>query len=164
MESGLLKGGHNLYGHRIGILMIEGRFPRPAGAIGNASSFPFPVMHHVVKGFSGNRTVRDLAALNPESDEFRKGRRCALPRGSGLPGDYDVMRLCHSVSEAPARGGQHPSLLLIAHVGAVRRGYLEGRASSRSNYCRRKKSIRASSSRSSYRPRENPRCRDGRLP
>ncbi|EIG61324.1 aspartate/glutamate racemase family protein [Bradyrhizobium sp. WSM1253] len=72
MESGLLNGGHNLYGHRIGILMIEGRFPRPAGAIGNASSFPFPVMHHVVKGCSGNRTVRHLAALDPESDEFRK--------------------------------------------------------------------------------------------
>lgn len=72
MESGLLKGGHNVYGHRIGILMIEGRFPRPPGAIGNGSSFPFPVMHHVVKGCSGNRTVRDLAALDPDSDDFRK--------------------------------------------------------------------------------------------
>jgi hypothetical protein len=68
---GLLEGGYNLYGHRIGILMIEGRFPRPPGAIGNASSFPFPVMHHVVRGFSGSRTVRDLAALDPDSKEFR---------------------------------------------------------------------------------------------
>lgn len=72
MESGLLKGGHNVYGHRIGILMIEGLFPRPPGAIGNASSFPFPVMHHVVRGFSGRRMVRDLVALDPESKEFRK--------------------------------------------------------------------------------------------
>lgn len=72
MEGGLLKGGHNVYGHRIGILMIEARFPRPPGAIGNASSFPFPVMHHVVKGCSGSRTVRDLAAIDPESNEFRK--------------------------------------------------------------------------------------------
>lgn len=72
MESGLLKGGHNVYGHRIGILMIEGRFPWPPGAIGNASSFPFPVMHHVVKGFSGRRTVRDLPGLDPESKEFRE--------------------------------------------------------------------------------------------
>jgi len=68
----LLTGGHNLYGHRIGILMIEGRFPRPPGAIGNASTFPFPVMHHVVKGFSGSRTVRDLGALDPAGDEFGK--------------------------------------------------------------------------------------------
>ncbi|MGY4298687.1 hypothetical protein ACVWXN_006782 [Bradyrhizobium sp. i1.4.4] len=70
MKSGLVRGGHNVYGHRIGILMIEGRFPRPPGAIGNASSFPFPIMHHVVKGYSGSRTVRDLAALDPESREF----------------------------------------------------------------------------------------------
>lgn len=71
MESGLLRGGHNVYGHRIGILMIEGRFPRPPGAIGNASSFPFPVMHHVVKGCSGTRTVCDFAELDPENKEFR---------------------------------------------------------------------------------------------
>ncbi|UFW51295.1 MULTISPECIES: aspartate/glutamate racemase family protein [Bradyrhizobium] len=72
MESGLLEGGHNVYGHRIGVLMIETRIPRPPGAIGNASSFAFPVMHHVVKGSSGNGTVRDLAVVDPESKEFRK--------------------------------------------------------------------------------------------
>lgn len=72
MQSGLLRGGYSVYGHRIGILMIEGRFPRPPGAIGNASSFPFPVMHHVVKGCSGTRTVRDLAELDPESKEFEE--------------------------------------------------------------------------------------------
>ena len=67
----MLTGGHNLYGHRIGILMIEGRFPRPSGTIGNASSFPFPVIHHVVKGFSGSRTVRDLGSLDPTTKEFQ---------------------------------------------------------------------------------------------
>jgi Asp/Glu/hydantoin racemase len=71
VKRGVLAGGHNLYGHRIGILMIEGRFPRPPGAIGNASSFPFPVMHHVVKGFSGSRTVRDLGSLDPASRELQ---------------------------------------------------------------------------------------------
>ncbi len=71
MAPRLLKGGHNLYGHRIGILMIEGRFPRPPGAIGNATTFPFPVMHHVVKGASGSRMVRDIGALDPDSDAFR---------------------------------------------------------------------------------------------
>jgi hypothetical protein len=71
VERLLVKGGYNTYGHRVGILMIEGRFPRPPGAIGNASTFPFPVLHHVVKGFSGNRTVRDLGALDPDGDDFR---------------------------------------------------------------------------------------------
>jgi hypothetical protein len=72
VKRGVLAGGHNLYGHRIGILMIEGRFPRPPGAIGNASSFPFPVMHHVVKGFSGSRTVRGLGSLDPANREFKE--------------------------------------------------------------------------------------------
>lgn len=33
MQSNVLEGGRNVYGHRVGILMIEGRFPRPPGAI-----------------------------------------------------------------------------------------------------------------------------------
>lgn len=71
----VLKGGRNLYGFAIGILMIEGRFPRPPGAIGNASTFPFPVLHHVVPGFSGRRTVRDLGALDPASPAFEDAIR-----------------------------------------------------------------------------------------
>lgn len=65
-----LLGGRNLYGYAIGILMIEGRFPRPPGAIGNATTFPFPVMHHVVRGASGAHTVRGLANLDPDSPAF----------------------------------------------------------------------------------------------
>ena len=65
-----LPGGRNLYGYAIGILMIEGRFPRPPGAIGNATTFPFPVMHHVVRGASGVRTVRELAKFDPDSAAF----------------------------------------------------------------------------------------------
>lgn len=65
-----LQGGRNLYGYAVGILMIEGLFPRPPGAIGNATTFPFPVMHHVVRGASGVRTVRDLPTLDPEGAAF----------------------------------------------------------------------------------------------
>jgi hypothetical protein len=60
-----LPGGRNLYGYAIGILMIEGRFPRPPGAIGNATTFQFPVMHHVVRGASGAYTVRGPEGLGP---------------------------------------------------------------------------------------------------
>lgn len=66
----VLVGGPNLYGYTIGILMIEGRFPRPPGAIGNATTFPFPVMHHVVPGASGVRTVRELSKMSPDSAAF----------------------------------------------------------------------------------------------
>ncbi len=38
-------GTTNLYGHSVGILMIEGWFPRLPGAIGNATTFSFPVLH-----------------------------------------------------------------------------------------------------------------------
>src|SRR6185295_1652002 len=65
-----LTGGRNLYGYAVGILMIEGLFPRPPGAIGNATTFPFPVMHHVVRGASGVHTVRELGAMDPDSDAF----------------------------------------------------------------------------------------------
>lgn len=71
----VLKGGRNLYGYAIGILMIEGRFPRPPGAIGNATTFPFPVMHHVVRGASGVHTVRTLAKLDPASPAFAEAIR-----------------------------------------------------------------------------------------
>ena len=65
-----LPGGRNIYGYAIGILMIEGRFARPPGAIGNANTFPFPVMHHVVRGASGVRTVRELTTLDSDSAVF----------------------------------------------------------------------------------------------
>ncbi|MGE0716503.1 MAG: aspartate/glutamate racemase family protein [Alphaproteobacteria bacterium] len=73
--AGSLVGGRNLYGYAIGILMIEGRFPRPPGAIGNATSFPFPVMHHVVPGASGVHTVRTLASMDPDSAAFDEAIR-----------------------------------------------------------------------------------------
>jgi hypothetical protein len=70
-----LTGGRNLYGYAIGILMIEGRFPRPPGAIGNATTFPFPVLHHVVRGATGLRTVRELARLDAASPAFAEAIR-----------------------------------------------------------------------------------------
>lgn len=68
---GVMAGGANLYGHRIGILMIEGRFPRPPGAIGNSLSFEFPVLHHVVPGGSGGVVVHQASRASPDSEQFR---------------------------------------------------------------------------------------------
>lgn len=54
--------GHtNLYGYTIGILVNEAHFPRLPGALGNATTFPFPVLHKVVKGATGERVVREAA-------------------------------------------------------------------------------------------------------
>jgi hypothetical protein len=45
-----VKGGRNIYGEIIGIIMTERIFPRIPGEMGNASTFDFPVRLHVVRG------------------------------------------------------------------------------------------------------------------
>jgi len=63
----IVKGGKNIYGIIIGILMLETIFPRIPGELGNATSFHYPVRYHIVKGASPNRVVRekDPALLEP---------------------------------------------------------------------------------------------------
>jgi hypothetical protein len=45
-----LKGGYTNYEQVIGVLMLDTQFPRPRGDIGNASSYPFPVLYKKVHG------------------------------------------------------------------------------------------------------------------
>ena len=45
-----MTGNTTNYGEDIGILMLDTRFPRPRGDIGNAWSFDFPVRYKTVKG------------------------------------------------------------------------------------------------------------------
>ena len=44
-----VRGGKNIFGYAIGILMLETRFPRIPGDMGNASTWDFPVLYKVVK-------------------------------------------------------------------------------------------------------------------
>jgi hypothetical protein len=54
-------GGKTLYGARVGILMLETRFPRIRGDMGNAETWPFPVLYKVVPGASPRRVVCEKA-------------------------------------------------------------------------------------------------------
>ncbi|WGF88081.1 aspartate/glutamate racemase family protein [Marinivivus vitaminiproducens] len=54
-------GGKAIYGARLGVLMLEARFPRIAGDMGNATTWPFPVLYRVVGGASPDRVVRHKA-------------------------------------------------------------------------------------------------------
>src|ERR1700730_1759863 len=54
-------GGKAIYGARVGILMLEARFPRIPGDMGNAETWPFPVLYKVVPGASPRRVVCDRA-------------------------------------------------------------------------------------------------------
>jgi hypothetical protein len=60
--STIAKGGKALYGAPLGILMLDARFPRIAGDMGNATTWPFPVLYRVVKGASPEKVVLNQAA------------------------------------------------------------------------------------------------------
>jgi Asp/Glu/hydantoin racemase len=61
-NSRIARGGKGIYGARVGILMLETRFPRIPGDTGNAATWPFPVLYKVVPGASPRRVVCDRAA------------------------------------------------------------------------------------------------------
>ncbi|MEL6505299.1 MAG: aspartate/glutamate racemase family protein [Pseudomonadota bacterium] len=58
----------------LGLLMLDSRFPRIPGDIGNAGSFPFPLFKKVVRGASPSRVVRDRASglLHPFTEAARQ--------------------------------------------------------------------------------------------
>ena len=55
------RGGKAIYGAAVGILMLEARFPRIPGDMGNATTWPFPVLYKVVRGASPQRVVKEKA-------------------------------------------------------------------------------------------------------
>ncbi len=57
----IARGGKSIYGAALGVLMLEARFPRIPGDMGNAGTWPFPVMLRVVRGASPERVVLDGA-------------------------------------------------------------------------------------------------------
>jgi len=68
---GNIIGGKTVnYGIPIGILMLDTRFPRPPGDIGNATTFPFPVAYRIIKGADSHRVVvqADPALIQPFID------------------------------------------------------------------------------------------------
>ena len=60
-HSPIARGGKAVYGAPLGILMLEARFARIPGDMGNAATWPFPVLYKVVRGASPERVVKDGA-------------------------------------------------------------------------------------------------------
>lgn len=70
-----LRGGRTLYGLALGIVMLDTRFPRLVGDIGNADTWPFPVHYRIVKGAIPERMAQpelDPALLQPFTDAVRE--------------------------------------------------------------------------------------------
>ena len=57
----IARGGKAVYGVDVGILMLDARFPRIVGDMGNALTWPFPVRYRVVRGASPDLVVRQGA-------------------------------------------------------------------------------------------------------
>src|SRR5262245_35343920 len=60
--STIAKGGKALYGAPLGILMLEAGFPRIPGDMGNATTWPFPVLYKIVPGANPESVVLKGAA------------------------------------------------------------------------------------------------------
>lgn len=56
----IVRGGKNVYGFDIGVLMLDSDFPRVCGDIGNARTWDFPVLYKKVEGKSPGDTVMRL--------------------------------------------------------------------------------------------------------
>lgn len=62
MPTQIAQGGKAIYGAPLGILMLEARFPRILGDMGNGLTWNFPVLFRVVRGASPTRVVEQGAA------------------------------------------------------------------------------------------------------
>lgn len=52
-------GGKTVYGARVGILMLDTKWPRPPGDTGNALTWPFPVLYKVVRGATAKVVIHE---------------------------------------------------------------------------------------------------------
>jgi Asp/Glu/hydantoin racemase len=76
-----VRGGPNTFGFSVGILMLDTRFPRIPGDMGNATTFPFPVRYHRVTGAEPDLVVRRGA--EGLLDAFVEGARALEREGVG---------------------------------------------------------------------------------
>jgi hypothetical protein len=61
-SSRIARGGKALYGAPLGILMLDAKFPRIPGDMGNGTTWPFPVLYRVVEGATPEKVVLKGAA------------------------------------------------------------------------------------------------------
>jgi len=76
----IARGGKSLYGAPLGILMLDARFPRIPGDMGNALTWPFPVLYRVVRGASPEKVV--LHAAQGTLDAFIEAGRELVDLGA----------------------------------------------------------------------------------
>ena len=86
----IARGGKAIYGAPLGILMLEAKFPRIPGDMGNGTTWPFPVLYRVVNGASPEKVVlKGAAGLLPDfidADHSKMTTKLArVPKPSEVP-------------------------------------------------------------------------------
>lgn len=76
----IARGGKSLYGAPLGILMLDARFPRILGDMGNGLTWPFPVLYRVVRGASPEKVV--LQGAQGTLDAFIEAGRELVDQGA----------------------------------------------------------------------------------
>ena len=82
MDSRALTGGRTIYGLALGILMLDTKFPRLRGDVGNATTWPFPVAYRIVRGALPERMAQptaDPALLEPFIEAARELAELGVP-------------------------------------------------------------------------------------
>ena len=102
----------------LGVVMLETRFPRPRGDIGNPQTFAFPVHYRTVRGASPRRVVieRDPTLLAPFVDAARALEREGVAAVTTSCGFLALFQ--REMAAAVAVPMWTSSLLLIAEIEA----------------------------------------------
>ena len=66
----------------LGILMLNTRFPRPPGDIGNPHTWPFPVLYQVIEAATVDRVVNADPPADPLLEPFIAGGRRLIDAGA----------------------------------------------------------------------------------
>ena len=74
------RSGKTVYGAILGILMLDTRFPRIHGDIGNAETWPFPVIYKIVEGATSDKVVRKGAS--GLRDNFKRAAKETVAMGA----------------------------------------------------------------------------------
>ena len=78
--SNIVYGGQCIYGYDIGVLMLDSRFPRIVGDVGNAKTWNFPVLFKKVENATPTKVVLNLKKedIQPFIDAAKELEKCGV--------------------------------------------------------------------------------------
>ena len=114
-----VQGGKAIYGATVGILMLEARFPRIPGDMGNALTWDFPVHYKIVRGASPDKVVRrGVQGLLP--DFIEAARELVADGVDGITTNCGFLSVFqHDIAQAVGVPVATSSLMQVGMVNAL---------------------------------------------